>query len=72
MGIDKLEKAAQAAGLAMAAPDDEPETRIKTRRADAWTYAGPRKPAASEAVKPAARAESNWNVWSYLTGKATA
>ncbi|MFM1816640.1 MAG: hypothetical protein RLZ98_3335 [Pseudomonadota bacterium] len=72
MGIEKLMKAAQAAGQAMATVDDEFESR-QPRQADApkpvdaWRYGGHR----SGPAKPTAN-EQPPTVWSFFTGKATA
>lgn len=74
MGIENLQKAAQAAGVAMAAPDDETETRPADRLTDVWTYAGHRTRPTEKTQPPktVATPESQWTFWSFLTGKATA
>lgn len=75
MGIEKLQKAAQAAGVAMAAPDDESETRPADRLTDAWTYTGHRTRPTEKTQSPktaAAPVVPQWTFWSLLTGKATA
>ncbi len=74
MGIETLNKAAQAAGLAMATSDEPfPRKKDKANAAEAWQYSGPR--AVNTANKPetalkTAKPKTSWLAW--WTGRATA
>lgn len=71
MGIEKLMKAAQAAGQAMAAADDELEPRAKAQTAEAWRYSGRGKTTEIKPKTDAPRPNATGGVWAFFTGKAT-
>lgn len=72
MSEDKLLKAAQAAGFAMA-PSDDPSTPTQNagpERATAWRTASPPRPAAE---MTGSKADGSWREWfATLAGRATA
>lgn len=74
MSEDKLLKAAQAAGFAMA-PSDDPSTPTQNagpERATAWRTASPPRPATATAMT-GSKAEGSWREWfATLAGRATA
>lgn len=73
MGIDKLTKAANAAGYAMANSEDllEPTVVAKKVEAPAWRPAVPARPAVDKSVTGSSAATvREW--WFSLSGKATA
>lgn len=70
MSEDKLLKAAQAAGFAMAPSDDPSTQNAGPERATAWRTASPPRPATA---MTGSKAEGSWREWfATLAGRATA